>query len=257
MVLATQRSGSSWVQEMLNSHPDIRVYTELFVAGATGYPMWEPKDIEFAGSYLEARVRFPQLITHPYWVVRYLNSVFHQSDVKAVGLKYMYDQIRRSPEVLAYVPLRGVKVVHLIRRNLLDTVISARLADATGLYHLAADDRPPVPWWPSTRALTRVRLEVPELLAEFKRLLRERERIRTWLRVTRARTTEVEYETLARNASAFAPVLEFLGIPGTDAPRLQSGLEKVRTRSQADVVENLAEVSAALSGTPYESFLEP
>lgn len=197
MVLATQRSGSSWAQEMLNSHPDIRVYTELFVTGASGYPMWEPKNIEFAGSYLEARVRFPQLITHPYWVVRYLNSVFHQSDVKAVGLES------------------------------------------------------------STRALTRVRLEVPELLAEFRRLLRDRERIRTWLSVTRSRTTEVEYETLAANASAFAPVLEFLGIPGTDAPNLQSGLEKARTRSQADVVENLAEVSAALSGTPYESFLEP
>jgi LPS sulfotransferase NodH len=257
IVLATQRTGSSWVQEMLNSHPAMRVYTELFVADASGYPMWEPSEIEFANSYLEARAGFPRFVTRPYWGVRYLHSLFDQRDVRAVGLKYMYDQVRRSPEVLPYVAARQVKVVHLIRANMLDTVVSAKLARTTGLYHLAGDDRPPVPWWPSQRVNAKVRLEVPELLSDLRRLSRERERIRTWLRLTRTPTLEVEYEALAQDAKAFGPVLEFLGCPGSEAALLSSGLQKVRTNAQAEAVENLTEVQEALAATPYGVFLKP
>jgi LPS sulfotransferase NodH len=257
IVLATQRTGSSWVQEMLNSHPAMRVYTELFVAEASGYPMWEPSDIEFVNSYLEARVGFPRFVARPYWGIRYLHSIFDQQGVRAVGLKYMYNQIKRSPEVMPYVAARRAKVVHLIRANMLDTVISAELARTTGLYHLAGDDRPPVPWWPSERVERKVRLGLPELLNDLRRLSRERERIRTWLRLTRTPTLEVEYETLAHDTEAFGHVLEFLGFPGSDAALLRSGLQKVRTNAQADVLENLAEVREALVATPYEVFLKP
>lgn len=255
ILLATQRTGSSWVQEMLGSHPDVTVYTELFLADATGFPIWEPTDVEFANTFLESRVKPPAAVTRAYWTIRYLRRIFDHSDVNAVGFKYMYDQIRRSPAVLPYAALRRVKVVHLIRRNLLDTVISLKLAAASGLFHLAADGRQAVPWWPSERVETTVRLEIPELLGQLRKLARERRAVRAWLAATRTPTYEVGYESVAGDPAAFGPVLAFLGLPPADAPRLQSGLQKLRIRPQAEVVENYPDVQEALSGTDYEPFL--
>jgi len=256
ILLATQRSGSSWVQEMLGSHPAMRVYTELFLAESRGFPMWEPRDVEFIDSFLEPRVRWPKAVTRPYWTVRYLRQLFDRSDVSAVGFKYMYDQVRRSRAVLAYAAARRIRVIHLIRGNLLDTVISAKLAGATGLYHLAADGRPPVPWWPSKKVESVVHLEIPELVAELERLTRERRRIRAWLTATRTPIYEVQYETLAADQAAFAPVLEFLGMPGGEASLLTSGLQKLQTRAHANVVENYSQVREALALTPHRTFLE-
>lgn len=256
ILLATQRTGSSWVQEALNSHPEMRVHTELYLAEATGHPMWEPTHIEFVESYLERNAAGSGRLARSYWRLRFLRRIFGQSDVRAVGFKYMYDQIPRSPEVLPYAAVTRARVVHLLRRNLLDTVISAKLAQVTRLYHLAGDDRPPVPWWPTERREAEVRLPAGELLGELTRLERERRRIRAWLRASRAPTHEVEYEALAADMGAFGPVLEFLGLPAADAARLGSALQKLRTKSQSEVVENYDEVSAVLHGTPYEHFLE-
>lgn len=256
ILLATQRTGSSWVQEMLNSHPDVRVHTELFLAEGTGHPMWEPSHIEFVESYLEQNAAGAGRLARSYWRLKYLRRIFDQSDVRAVGFKFMYDQARHNVEVLPYAALTRIRVVHLLRRNLLDTVISAKLAQATRLYHLAADDRPAVPWWPSERKEAAVRIQPPELLGELNRLQAERRRVQAWLRFSRTPTCEVEYERLAGDKDAFGPVLEFLGLPAGDTGRLASALQKLRTKSQGDVVENYDEVRAALSGTAYEQFLE-
>lgn len=255
ILLATQRTGSSWVQEMLNSHPEIRVHTELFLAGASGYPRWEPSQIEFLDSYLERHMAGAGPIARSYWRLRYLRRIFQQPGIRAVGFKFMYDQIRRSPEVMAYAAARQVGVVHLIRRNLLDTVISAKLAATTGLYHLAGDARTPVPWWPSKKVETTVRLHVPDVLRELDLLTRERRRIRAWLRVTRTPVCELEYEALAANRYAFAPVLVFLGLSERDTSLLDSGLQKLQTRPQTDVLENFTEVREALRPTPYGVFV--
>jgi LPS sulfotransferase NodH len=236
---------------MLDSHPGVKVYTELFLAGATGAPMWEPSDIEFVNAYWQHR----RAVSRPYWTVRYLQRVFDQPDVAAVGFKYMYDQIPRSPMVLPYAAARRVRVVHLVRRNLLDSVISNQRALHTGLYHLPTDGRPQIPWAPAELDEGRIRLDPDQVLGELSRLARERERIRRWLRITRTLTLEVEYETLVRDVAAFAPMLHFLGVQDADPGRLHSGLKKLRTTPREHVVENFGELQTALAGTAFEAFL--
>src|ERR1700751_3871855 len=112
ILLATQRTGSSWVQEMLGSHPAILGYTDIFLIDAYGFRMWEPSDVEFANTFLDSRRRRPVSLTRRYWGVRYLQKLFDHPAAGAVGFKYMYDQVRHSPEVLAYAAARRVKVVH-------------------------------------------------------------------------------------------------------------------------------------------------
>jgi LPS sulfotransferase NodH len=255
ILLATQRTGSSWVQEMLHSHPSLKVYSELFLPDASGMPMWEPSDFEFAASFVHDRARTPVLLTRRYWMVAYLRRLFGQPGGRSVGFKYMYDQVPHSPEVLAYAAAARVPVVHLIRRNLLDTVISAKLAAASGLYHLPADGRPAIPWLASERDQTRVRLDPGEVVQELNTLARERRRFRAWLRLTRTPTLEVEYETLVADPSRFGPILEFLGVSDPDPAQLQCALKKVRTESRADVISNYSELESTLTGTPFKEFL--
>jgi LPS sulfotransferase NodH len=255
ILLATQRTGSSWVQEMLHSHPSLKVYSELFLPGAQGMPMWEPSDFEFAASFVGDRARPPALITRRYWTVAYLRRLFGQPGEVSVGFKYMYDQVPHSAEVLAYAAAARVPVVHLIRRNLLDTVISAKLAASSGLYHLPADGRPAIPWLASERGEERIRLDPGAVIEELTRLERERGRFRAWLKFTRTPTVEVEYEALVEDRSRFGCILEFLGVPDPDPSQLQSALRKVRTEPRADVISNYSELESTLSGTPFAAFL--
>jgi LPS sulfotransferase NodH len=254
ILLATQRTGSSWAQEMLHSHPALKVYSELFLPDARGMPMWEPSDFEFAASFVASRSRPPAVLTRRYWTIQYLRRLFDQRD-QVVGFKYMYDQIPHSPEVLAYAAAARVPVVHLIRRNLLDTVISAKRAEVSRMYHVPTDGRQPIPWLTNERAEVRVRIGPEELLSELARLARERRRIQSWLRLSRTPTLEIEYEALVADPSRFREILGFVGVGCPEAPRLQSGLAKVRLEPRSQALVNYAELQSALSGTPFEVFL--
>lgn len=255
LLLATQRTGSSWVQEMLDSHPGVKVYSELFIAGSRGRPLWGPGDIDFIETYWEQRVRPPSALTRQYWTMRYLQRVFGQPDCAAVGFKYMYDQIRRSPPVLPYAAARRVRVVHLVRRNLLDVVVSSRRALHTGVFHLAGDGRPPIPWAPAELDRSRFSLDPGQVVRELRRLTRERALVRGWLRLTRTPSIEVRYEDLLGDQARFGEILDFLGVARADPSRLRSGLQKIRSEPLQSVVENLGELRAALAGTSFERFL--
>jgi LPS sulfotransferase NodH len=255
ILLATQRSGSSWVQEMLNSHPDLKVYNELFLADAEGISIWEPRDIEFANTYLKTHMRRSWSL-RDYWTIRYVRHVFCQPDALGVGFKYMYDQVRHSRAVLPYTAAARIPVVHLIRRNLLNVVISSTLAGATGLYHRPIDGRPPIPWAPSDPVEERITLDPAEVVRQLTDLARRRDRYRRWLRLTRDPTCEIQYEELASDPSAFGRILSFVGLPARDWSNLSSGLTRLRTAPQSAVVENFEEVRACLSGTAFESFVE-
>lgn len=253
--MATQRSGSSWVQETLNTHAGLKVYTELFIYQGRDFPFWEPNDVEFANTFWDRHATRPRRLTKPYWTVRYLQHVFDQPDCQAVGFKYMYDQIRRSPEVLVWAAAARVKVVHLVRTNLLDVVVSAKLAEKTRVWGIATDGRPDMPWTSSTMTSQRITLDPGFVFGELTRMSRERDRARAWLKRTRTPTCEVLYETLAADQGAFATILDFLELPDPDPSVLRSPLKKLRTAPVSDVVENFAEVRARLLGTPFEGFL--
>lgn len=255
ILLATQRTGSSWVQEMLNSHPQLKVYNELFLPDARGTPIWEPRDVEFATSFVEASATPPAIITRRYWTIIYLRRLLDQRGPQVVGFKYMYDQVPHSPEVLVYAAVKRVRVVHLIRWNLLDTVISVKMALASRLYHLPTDGRPPIPWLASDQADVRIRLDPGELVAELTKLARERRIVRSWLRLTRTPVLEVQYERLVAEPSRFAEILRFLGVADREDPNLSSGLKKLRSAPREDVIENFSEVEATLAGTSFEAFL--
>jgi hypothetical protein len=177
-------------------------------------------------------------------VFSYLNRLYRAPGL--VGFKLMYTQLRRHPEILVYLAIRRVLVVHLVRKNQIDVIISEELARITGTSHIQAGTK---------------RIEIPTvylnpstLLDRIRRRSRMSTQARRLVRFTSCPFLEVTYEALLEGEYEFARICRFLDIPNL-ATRMESNLEKRGTRSHRDAIENYDEVKQVLSSTPFVSML--
>ena len=55
--------------------------------------------------------------------------------LQAVGFKVNYSQINRYSEIISWIKHNDVKIIHLIRNNLLKRLVSHKIANARNLLH--------------------------------------------------------------------------------------------------------------------------
>src|SRR4029450_12689990 len=116
---------------MLESHPRVVAYSELFMHGGEGKPKWgQEQDLPYWQTYARGKHR----ITKPYWLWRYLGQAYRERPgIDAVGFKLMYSQLTRiSRPLMPALWLKRVRIIHLIRRNALDVVLSREAGAARG-----------------------------------------------------------------------------------------------------------------------------
>ena len=255
VVLSTQRSGSTWVVDMLDSHPRIVAYSELLNDAGRGRPQWGgAKDMLFWTSWREQRVGAAAGATTQAGareaadgaplLPAYLDEVFRpRPGIDAVGLKVMYDQLAAKPALYRYMREHGVRVVHLQRANLLHVLVSRYVAMASDVFHTRDA--------PSARAQP-VRLDAQTLLAQLRAMRRDTESVQAALTQRGIQTHEVHYEQLVDDRGRFDALTRFLGVHAPGAP-LASGLRKIVRRPISEMIENHAEVRAALAGTEFEA----
>ena len=242
-MLSTQRSGSTWVVDMLDSHPRVLAYSELFMHGGEGKPKWgQEQDLPYWQTYAREKHR----ITKPYWLWRYLGEAYSERPgIDAVGFKLMYSQLTRiSRPLMPALWLKRARIIHLIRRNALDVVLSKE-AGAAREGRLHARDGEDV-------EQVRLSLDTDTLLRRM--TLHERAIAGARVRFKRVGLpyTEVVYEDLASDESGFASLFEFLGVE--PAP-VSSSLQKLNPTSHEDLIENYGEVREALQGTEFAAQL--
>lgn len=244
IVLATQRTGSTWLVDMLDSHPAIAAYEELFLPPEAHHETWGHGDREFFYAYYARRAGRRWPLNRLFWSLRYTDEVFSPTfATDAIGFKLMYGQLRAFPWLLAYVVLRRIRVVHLVRTNLLDLVLSRETAEARRQYHALASD---------TINQSVVQLQADQLVSELERLEQSVNRMRSLLSGLPVPRLEVSYEELAVDEGALARVLRFLNV----APRpLTSRLTKLNSDTRQELIGNYEEVERALLGTRFEQFL--
>src|SRR3954447_6645289 len=107
VILATQRTGSSWVGQMLGSHPAVGMSFELF----------DPRGERF--QYFAGYVRQRTTRHNPFNRARlcfpYLDRRFApRSDFDAIGFKLMYSHVKANPAVALYIASHRVRIVHLV-----------------------------------------------------------------------------------------------------------------------------------------------
>ena len=243
-VFTSPRSGSSWLVDLLDSHPRIAAYAELFLPGDRTVPTYGNLDLPRFETTLAPRRRLSLVPAR----IGYLNRLYAtRPGVDAVGFKLMYGHPRVHPGVLASLTLRRARAIHLIRSNTLDQIVSRETAQARGLFraHEGEDVRP-----------VAVRVDTRGLVDRLRTMEDAVDDARKTLRRRQIATLEVVYERLRESPeNELDRILPFLDVERS-AWSPASSLVRMNTGALADVVENLAEVAAALAGTRFAWMLE-
>jgi hypothetical protein len=220
VILCLGRTGSTHLVALLDSHPEIRCFGELFphergTLDEEYAPHWQSDPLEYVAA-LTAPVTEP-----------------------AVGFKLPLGSLQAHPDAARLVEPEDLRVVRLSRMNLLALFASRRLLASTKGSESGGD------YGGAT-----VALDPKQCLAMFRRS-EEHERYLDELAADKP-TVRITYEELAAG-ERLAEVQRFLGV---EPVSLKSGHTRARKRALSETIENWPEVEEALRGSPYERFLQ-
>lgn len=242
VVLTTNRSGSTWLMSTLNGLQHVTTQGELFL------PRMRVSEERWDSDFARPRfieTNYDGVKIRPISVFSYLNDLY--STPGSVGFKLMYAQLRRYPEILGYLIRHRIRVVHLVRRNHLDVVLSYAVKEKIGRAHLLSGQSAP--------DAIRIELETENLIRQMAWLQRKQSMARQLLKWGRLPHMEVAYEDLLRDRARFRPILDFLLIkPEQDIP--ESTVVKTTRSGHRDVIRNHDEVKERLANSKFAELLE-
>jgi len=243
VVVAPTRSGSTWLMDRINNVPGAQGHMELFNhlpsqapprAGCNDY-----------SRFVEIGNRFAHGI-RPFAVFGYLDALYARPE--AVGFKLMYPFLRQYPELLLYLSRRKIAVIHLVRNNHLDVILSEQLAGKTGRFHATKDEE--------FKQKDVVSLDPVTVAARVRWLDRKQRIVRGMLRMLPNPMHEVSYEALCADNAPFIELCDFIGMPGELEDRSGSRLVKTQTSAHREVISNYQEVRSALDLAGYRHLLQ-
>lgn len=223
VIVARSRTGSNLLVGLLGSHPNIVCRGEEFreLAGRSSSAVWN-------GIF----DRRPLGISHVGFKLFYYHPI-DSSD------RSVWNFVAADP---------SIRIVHLIRRNLLRTALSRAIAERTDVWDdrigrgqkIDLSDR-------------RVRLDAEECIRDF-------ERTRGWATQLKAdhpshRIHEVEYETLVSDPRAIIEIQRFLGVRRI-RDDLQTDHRRQNREALGELITNYAEFSHDLRQTEWAYLLD-
>jgi len=199
IILSSKRSGSTYLQQLLNSHPEIIVGGEIF-NNSPGHVM-EKEQIP------EDKVKLKD--SNP---EEYLNWYFlsrNKDPVKFIGFRLFYEHGRSGREVIWDI-LKNIpdfRIIHLQRKNQLKQFLSLKLAKKTSQWLRQNTDKP-IKYEP-------IFLKIKECRKYFRR--QQRKTDRALLFFGKTKRLDISYEDLATNPNSETDkVLNFLGLRSTE-----------------------------------------
>lgn len=239
-ILGIQRTGTTLIRTTLNSHPRVRCAGEVFkikswrssaYEGELGYSI-------YINESLTRKIRHhiaKNSLAHDY-----LEFLYDIKGYEAIGFKLMQNQLKQFPLLVPYLKSNNIKVIHVIRENVLKTWVSRRAAVARG-YH-------------SRQTVGKLKIEIPtaDLVKNLNRLSVDSQR---WADIF-AKTPNyisVRYEEFVNNRQH--ECMRLCGFLGIEVQDMGSSLVKMTSDNLSDVIVNYDEVRECLMGTPYEDFV--
>ena len=248
VLIANQRTGSTWIIDLLNSHPGMTTYSELFHGAVFGRPgVGGNRDILMWNSYAASkglpRSRFERMRLY----FRYFDEeVYRQRNgCHAAGFKLMYNQLACEFYVLAYIKSRRVAIIHLTRSNHLDAVLSEEAVSIRNVAHAHTG---------SEVAPIRIEVDPYTLIGRLEDRSRKVQQAREFLTRIDVPYLEIEYEEISADASRIRDVLRLLEIDTTDDP-LTSTLQKLNRADHQQLIANYGEIRTLLEGTEFRRLL--
>jgi Sulfotransferase family len=241
IILTTQRTGSTFLVECLESHPEVFCLGEMLAGGHVWVPDWVYKS-----RYATKAYRY--LSSGAWNPLRMMNRYFARTDRPVMCFKAMYNHIR-PPWTIRYLREHAeIRILHLRRHNLLKQYVSHALLSV-------ARDKV---WQPhATAPVTPTSITVsPDAALAYMRRIRA-EHARHEVLFSGHPRYQLSYETMIDGQSLRSGVARevcaFLGI--SDQP-MKSKLIKMNPVDLRDMVRNHDELSAAIHGTEFEDLLD-
>lgn len=238
VILTTQRSGSYWLVNTLDNIPTVTCFGELFIGKPSIYKRGKTQ----IPNFLHER---PQLKgPRPVAIFRYLDRVLSTSST--TGFKLMYSQLRSSPELFAYLVARNIPIIHLIRRNILNSILSKLVAKETGQFHYKLGETIPTenPMW----------VDPAKLVWEIRRTDQRIRMMQLGLSLLRLKHVEAIYEDLVAEKNNFKPIWDFLHVDFIKNPPIWQTV-KSRKKAASETILNFSEVSQAVAEAGYAHLL--
>ena len=125
IVAATQRSGTHFLESVLSSNPQIYCYSEVLAN------KYHDKEWNFYHFWLkkvkadESNITFKAMLS---CFDEFLGFIFNRrTGIKAIGIDIKYNHFIYIPNIIWLLKKHDVHVLHLVRKNLLKTLISSML----------------------------------------------------------------------------------------------------------------------------------
>ena len=223
VVLTRDRTGSTMLMQVLNSHPNIVADLEIF-ANLKGRSEKSILDRCFG--------------RQPFYIKARGFKIFYYHPQDAAG----------SPIWDMLAGMDGLHVIHLKRRNILHTAVSSKIAYATRIYGVRSESQEAS----YKEKLKAINITVDQLDHEFSRT-------RKWEKEGAEKFAghpmiDVFYEDVAANRDAeFERITSFLGLPYR---KPATSLRKQRTDSMRDLVSNYDALKAHFSTTEWADFFD-
>ncbi|AGB48146.1 sulfotransferase [Mesorhizobium sp. B283B1A] len=230
VILAMPRTGTHYLEELLNEHPTVLSNGELLNEYDTN---WPGKDRLLRTDR--------ELLEQAYW--RYPTPDY--KNVTHIGCKINEPQFHERPGFFAELTRWPALKVILVTRNILESLRSFAQARQSGQWLKFSSDaaRPP-----------RVRLSIADCEAYFKAADNFHARIEHSF--TTSQLLVVEYESLLHEpAACLGKVWHFLGAPAVGLSD-RAVLQRQETRALDQTVQNFDELQLHFAHGPYARFFD-
>ncbi|MBE9140104.1 sulfotransferase [Nodosilinea sp. LEGE 07088] len=239
-IITTQRSGSTWLVKLLNNHPGIRCFDEMLLY-RTPDKRRDPNMLRYF-DYRQAKGGW-----RPWILLEYMNRFFDEypGDYEYIGYKVMYDQLVKRPEVIYPLIKQNYKLIHLVRENFLDIVLSKKNMQKNQLAHASQEVK-----------LDKIYLHPKNLMTELTFLDFKLRTFRAFLAMLPNHSIEISYADLCVDKNeVLAKVLDFFEVE-SEVVEFKSSLVKMAKGSYADKIENYRDIEQILKGTRFQYLLD-
>jgi len=239
VIVGIQRTGTTLLRTTLDSHPQISCAGEVFKTKRLGRQDFYKGKLGYQNF---ASQSWSRRLGHYMWraqlACEYLDQVYGRPGYSAVGFKLMYTQARRFSAVIPYVKEHDVKVIDVVRINVLKTLISRRTSKLRKFYH--SREKPET---------IKVPISTKSLIGDLERIRQDGTR---WAQIfgNNANYIQVSYESFVNNKQDESRrLLDFLNVEYT---QVDSPLVKLNSDDLSQIIENYQDVRTCLKDTNFE-----
>ena len=233
-VIAMRRTGSTFLCDSLDAHPDIICHSELYNVNEV-----HPSEHTELPDYLKG------ILLRDIAPVFYLERIRDHASrvgVHAVGFKIFMDHQRHVLRYLCRKP--DIPVILLSRENELRQYVSWRLAKQTKVYHSFDGTYKPAP----------VTIDPSHMWQWIVRRRRFMDHIKKRLEQRGGPLHSVTYEALISDVSVLNEIQSFIEV--TPRSLRSDTMQKMNTAPLDELIQNADEITKAVEGTWLERSLE-